>query len=197
MQAPESSYRPARNCSTDVLFILLTVDACSTQSIWEYDRQHAVCSNIQGSMSCKKEGSMGSWSLADSMIISNKLLQSVSRCAAACLHAVLAKPDCHMHVYTSCCQQYSEKSACPVAFACSSASFSPLTPTLHMPQRRVKLAVSVNWRALFACNIRHLKQAATLASSLVLEAVFWLSQYGHHLKVSVKAPEMMVSKLQG
>lgn len=48
-------------------------------------------------------------------------------------------------------QWYSEKLACPVALACSRASFSPLTPILQVPHRRVKLATSVNWRALFAC----------------------------------------------
>ena len=47
-------------------------------------------------------------------------------------------------------QWYSEKSVCPVAWAWATASFSPLTPILHTPQRSVKLAVSVNCLAWFA-----------------------------------------------
>lgn len=65
----------------------------------------------------------------------------------SCQHYVLSL----LHILASPSQWYSEKFACPVDLACSRASFSPLTPILQVPQRRVKLAVSVNWRALFAC----------------------------------------------
>ncbi len=59
-------------------------------------------------------------------------------------------------------QWYSEKFACPVVLACSKASFSPLTPILQVPQRRVKLAVFVNWRALFACTMHQVNYKACL-----------------------------------
>lgn len=34
-----------------------------------------------------------------------------------------------------------------MAFACATASFSPVSPIWHEPQRSVNLPVSVNWRA--------------------------------------------------
>jgi len=45
--------------------------------------------------------------------------------------------------------QYSAKLVWPVSLACMTASFSPLSPIWHTPQRSVNVAVLVNWRALW------------------------------------------------
>lgn len=49
-------------------------------------------------------------------------------------------------------QWYSLKLWCPVALACSRASFSPFTPIWHTPQRSVKLTTSVNCLASWHCS---------------------------------------------
>ena len=81
-------------------------------------------------------------------------------------YLILRQETMRLDVYYLLLGHYtSPKLVCPVAFACACASACPVNGVLHVMQRKVKPAVSVNWSWRF-CSFTNSTAASNTRACL-------------------------------